>query len=82
MLAPLAIGFQFPLVRDALQLFGSSPIAWRMGGAEDATIIFKKTTDGLHIADIKMVEGKWRLAGQSGYALIVTGSGSTMSEMS
>ncbi len=37
--APLAIGFQFPLVRDALQLFGSSPIAWRMGGAEDATII-------------------------------------------
>jgi phosphoribosylamine--glycine ligase len=40
----------------------------------------KKTTDGLHIADIKLVEGKWRLAGQSGYALIVTGSGSTMSD--
>jgi len=48
--------------------------------SEDATIILKKTTDGLHIADIKLVEGKWRLAGQSGYALIVTGSGSTMSD--
>jgi phosphoribosylamine--glycine ligase len=48
--------------------------------SEDATIIFKKTTDGLHIADIKLVDGKWRLAGQSGYALIVTGSGSTMSD--
>jgi len=48
--------------------------------SEDATVIMKKTTDGIHIADIKMVEGKWRLAGQSGYALIVTGSGSTMAD--
>jgi len=48
--------------------------------SEDATVILKKTTDGVHIADIKMVEGKWRLAGQSGYALIVTGSGSTMAD--
>jgi len=48
--------------------------------SEDATVIFKKTTDGIHVADIKLVDGKWRLAGQSGYALIITGSGSTMSD--
>lgn len=37
--APLAIGFQFPLVRDALNLFGGSVIEWRMGGPEDPSII-------------------------------------------
>lgn len=37
--APLAIGFQFPLVRDALHLFGPSVIEWRMGGPEDPSII-------------------------------------------
>lgn len=49
--------------------------------SEDATIIFKKPIyDGIHVADVKLVEGDWRLAGQSGYALVVTGSGTTMSE--
>lgn len=37
--APLAIGFQFPLVHDALHLFGGSVIEWRMGGPEDPSII-------------------------------------------
>lgn len=47
--------------------------------SEDATILFKKPVfDGLHPGDVKLVEGDWRLAGYSGYALIVTGSGSTM----
>ena len=49
--------------------------------SEDAVVILKKpATEGIHIADIKLVEGKWRLAGQSGYALIVTGSGYTMAD--
>lgn len=49
--------------------------------SEDATIIFKKPNlDGVHLGDVKLVEDDWRLAGQSGYALIVTGSGTTVEE--
>ena len=49
--------------------------------SEDATIIFKKPVfDGVHLGDVKQVEGDWRLAGQSGYALIVTGSGLTVDD--
>lgn len=49
--------------------------------SEDATILFKKpATEGMHIGDVKLVEGDWRLAGVSGYVLVVTGSGATMEE--
>ncbi len=49
--------------------------------SEDATIIFKKPNyEGIHLADVKLVEGDWRLGGQSGYALVVTGSGTTVEE--
>ena len=49
--------------------------------SEDATIIFKKPNyEGVHLGDVKFVEDDWRLAGESGYALIITGSGSTMDE--
>ena len=49
--------------------------------SEEATILFKKPiADGLHLGDVKLVEGDWRLAGYSGYALVVTGSGSTMED--
>jgi len=45
----------------------------------DAPIIFKKPLNGgVHPGDIKIVEGEWVLAGSSGYALVVTGAGSTM----
>jgi phosphoribosylamine--glycine ligase len=49
--------------------------------SEDASIIFKKQNlDGVHPGDVKFVENDWRLAGNSGYALVVTGSGTTMEE--
>ena len=49
--------------------------------SEDATIIFKKPIfDGVHLGDVKLVEGDWRLAGQSGYAVIVTGCGLTVED--
>ena len=49
--------------------------------SEEATILFKKPiADGLHLGEVKLVEGDWRLAGYSGYALVVTGSGSTMED--
>lgn len=47
----------------------------------DAAVIFKKAmSEGIHPGDIKLVNGEWLLAGSSGYALIVTGSGSTMDD--
>lgn len=49
--------------------------------SEDATIIFKKPVfEGIHLGDVKTVEGDWRLAGQSGYAIIVTGSALTVED--
>jgi phosphoribosylamine--glycine ligase len=49
--------------------------------SEDATIIFQKPNyEGIHLGDVKFVEDDYRLAGVSGYALIITGSGSTMDE--
>ncbi len=47
----------------------------------DLSIIFKKTNlEGIHLGDVKLVNGDWHLAGDSGYALIVTGSGTTVAE--
>ncbi|MEM4348333.1 MAG: phosphoribosylglycinamide synthetase C domain-containing protein [Candidatus Anstonellaceae archaeon] len=49
--------------------------------SEDASIIFKKPSfEGIHLGDVKLDEGDWKLAGNSGYALVVTGSGTTMEE--
>lgn len=46
---------------------------------KDISILFKKPNlDGIHLGDVKMVENDWKLAGKSGYALIMTGSNSTV----
>lgn len=43
------------------------------------TIVFKKKNlEGIHIEDVKLVNGEWIVTGSAGVALIVTGSGSTM----
>ena len=47
----------------------------------DSSIVFKKPSmEGIHLGDTKFVDGDWRVAGESGYALVVTGSGTTMAE--
>jgi phosphoribosylamine--glycine ligase len=49
--------------------------------SEDAIVLFKKEVrEGLHPCDLKLVDGDWRLAGNSGYALVITGSGPTMQD--
>lgn len=49
--------------------------------SEDAAILFKKnTTDGVHLGEVKKVENDWRVAGRSGYSLVITGSGPTMED--
>ena len=49
--------------------------------SEEAVIQFKKPmTEGIHIGDVKMVDGDWLMAGMSGYGVVLTGSGSTVEE--
>jgi phosphoribosylamine--glycine ligase len=49
--------------------------------SEDAPVIFKKAmTEGVHPCDIRVFENEWLLTGNSGYALVITGSGSTMED--
>ncbi|MBI4257491.1 MAG: phosphoribosylamine--glycine ligase [Thaumarchaeota archaeon] len=49
--------------------------------SEDATILFKKSNlNGVHIGEVKLVESYWHIAGRSGYALVITGSGASMQE--
>ena len=48
---------------------------------KDLSILFKKPNiDGIHLGDVKITDGAWRVAGSSAYVLVVTGSGSTMEE--
>ncbi len=47
----------------------------------DAAVIFKKPVgEGVHPCDVKIVDGEWLLAGNTGYALVVTGSASTVDD--
>ena len=47
--------------------------------SEGATILFRRQAlDGIHIGEVKQENGDWHIAGNSGYALVVTGSGATM----
>ena len=48
---------------------------------KDLSILFKKPNlEGIHLGDIKMINGVWTIAGESGYALVVTGSGITLDD--
>ena len=48
---------------------------------KDLSIILKKPNlEGLHLGDVKMTNGNWQIAGESGYVLVVTGSGTTVED--
>jgi len=48
---------------------------------KDLSVIFKKPNlEGVHLGDVKIIDGAWRIAGESGYALVVTGSGTTVED--
>jgi phosphoribosylamine--glycine ligase len=48
----------------------------------DLSILFKKPNlDGVHLGDVKLVNGgTWTIAGDSGYVLVITGSGITVED--
>ncbi len=49
--------------------------------SEDATILFKtQNLEGIHLGEVKREGSDWRIAGRSGYSLVVTGSGNTTEE--
>jgi len=49
--------------------------------SRNAAIVFRDgKTDGVRIQDTKRVDGQWRVAGDHGIVLFVTGMGSTMAE--
>ncbi len=48
---------------------------------QDLSVLFrKKNFDGVHLGDVKMVNDIWAVAGDSGYVLVITGSGITVEE--
>lgn len=47
--------------------------------SRNAAIVFETDSrEGIHIEDTKNVDGQWRVAGESGIPLVVTGKGETM----
>ena len=49
--------------------------------SKDAVILFKTPSrDGLHIEDVKTVNGEWLVTGTSGVVLIVCGTGASMKQ--
>ncbi len=48
---------------------------------KDLSILFKKPNlDGVHLGDVKLINNVWTVAGESGYILVVTGSGITVED--
>ncbi|MFH1229758.1 MAG: phosphoribosylamine--glycine ligase [Candidatus Aenigmatarchaeota archaeon] len=73
-------GFQVGVVLAVPPFPFTDPIAFKKY-SQDATIIFKKPNlDGVRLGDVKLVNGEFLLAGESGYALVIVGTGTTMEE--
>jgi len=48
---------------------------------KDLSILFKKPNlEGVHLGDVKLINGVWSIAGETGYALVITGSGLTVDD--
>lgn len=49
--------------------------------SRNAAVVFETDDrEGIHIEDAKRVDGQWRVAGESGMPLVVTGKGDTMQD--
>lgn len=49
--------------------------------SKGSVILFKTPSrDGVHIEEVKLVDGEWQIAGSSGVALVVCGTGPTMKQ--
>jgi len=75
-------GFQVGIRINVPSFFAKSKDHETVDMYRDLPILFKKPTnlDGIHIEDVKIEDGVWRIAGESGVLMTVTGSGSTVEE--
>jgi phosphoribosylamine---glycine ligase len=48
--------------------------------SKDSIVFFRKPIDGVHIEDVKRLNGEWVVTGSAGVVLIVVGCGQTMKE--
>lgn len=49
--------------------------------SKDSVVLFKTPSrEGLHVEDVKQVDGEWHVTGTSGVVLIVCGTGATMKQ--
>jgi len=48
--------------------------------SKDSVVYFKKPTEGVHIEDVKLVNGEWLVTGTVGVVLVVCGTGQTMKQ--
>lgn len=49
--------------------------------SKEATVVFKKpATEGIHIDELKKVNGEWVITGEQGYVVTVVGTGPTMKQ--
>lgn len=48
--------------------------------SKDTVIYFKKPSEGVHLEDVKLVNGEWLITGVTGVVLIVCGTGPTMKQ--
>jgi phosphoribosylamine--glycine ligase len=49
--------------------------------SRNAAVVFEtESREGIHIEDAKNVDGQWRIAGENGMPLVVTGKGETMAD--
>jgi len=50
--------------------------------SKDGLVIFRRPIQegAVHPCEVRISDGEWRLAGSSGYTLVVTGSGTTMED--
>lgn len=75
-------GFQIVVRISVPTFFAKSKDKETVEMYRDLPILFKKPSnlDGIHIEDVKIEDGVWRIAGESGVILSVTGSGATVEE--
>ncbi len=74
-------GFQVGIRINVPTLFAKSADKETVETYRDLPILFKKPNfEGVHIEDVKITDGVWRIAGTSGCLLVITGSGATVQE--
>ena len=74
-------GYQIA-VRVCVPPFPFDDAATFAENSRNAAVVFEEGWDraGVHIEDTKHVDGQWRVAGESGIVLVVTGKGETMAD--